>query len=158
MNLHTIRLNSLEETSEFGRRMAEYLPPGILVGLSGALGVGKTAFVSAVAKGLGVQGSVCSPTFVIEHQYPLAEDIFLSHWDLYRLNSSEMYFELAELKMSLRALVFIEWPERAEEVVRLLDIHISLEFLPTENDAEPARMLSLTAKSPLGEGIISKLA
>ena len=87
----------------------------VVVGLSGHLGAGKTAFVAAVARQLGVTGDVVSPTFVIMKQYATNHSLwsFLVHIDAYRLESPQ---ELEAINWNaLRAdpknLIMVEWPE-----------------------------------------------
>ena len=87
-----------------------------VVGLSGDLGSGKTAFVKGVARVLGVKNNVTSPTFVLEKIYNLPPRKGFSklvHIDAYRLEHKK---ELAALKWNEiiqdpETLVFIEWPE-----------------------------------------------
>lgn len=75
---------SEEETEALGRRLAEALPPGTVLALSGPLGAGKTAFARGVAEGLGIDPSVvASPTFVYLVDYPEGRIRFV-HADLYR--------------------------------------------------------------------------
>ncbi|MDE2041211.1 MAG: tRNA (adenosine(37)-N6)-threonylcarbamoyltransferase complex ATPase subunit type 1 TsaE [Patescibacteria group bacterium] len=89
-----------------------------LVGLSGHLGAGKTAFVKCLAKSLGVSEEITSPTFVLMKIYETADKIFprLVHIDAYRLERPE---ELEALKFeNLMAdpnnLIMVEWPENVE--------------------------------------------
>jgi tRNA threonylcarbamoyl adenosine modification protein YjeE len=90
-----------------------------LVGLSGHLGSGKTAFTKLVAKNLGVNETVTSPTFVIMKIYPInAGEVNyrfhrLIHIDAYRLEKPEeleaLNFE--QIMSDSKNLVLIEWPE-----------------------------------------------
>ena len=57
--------HSPEETAALGARLAEKLGPGAVVAFTGDLGAGKTAFVSGMARGLGIPDRVTSPTFTI---------------------------------------------------------------------------------------------
>ena len=61
--------NSPEETEELGRRLAAVLTPGSVVAYTGDLGAGKTAFTRGLARGLGIEGGVTSPTFTIVNEY-----------------------------------------------------------------------------------------
>jgi tRNA threonylcarbamoyladenosine biosynthesis protein TsaE len=85
-----------------------------VIGLTGALGAGKTLFVRGLAEGLGVDpGLVASPTFVIAHELPIAAGRSLIHVDLYRVES-EAELENAGLLDWLapgRVLV-VEWADR----------------------------------------------
>jgi tRNA threonylcarbamoyladenosine biosynthesis protein TsaE len=88
-----------------------------IVGLSGNLGAGKTAFVKAVARHLGVRGVVNSPTFVIIKKYPIKKEgphKFLFHMDAYRLKNARELIALGwkDIVADERNLVFIEWPEQ----------------------------------------------
>jgi len=84
------------------------------VGLKGDLGAGKTTFVQAVAKELGVQEHVTSPTFVLVQVYETKHPVFtrLVHMDAYRLSSETRdTIGFAEYFNDPRNLILIEWPE-----------------------------------------------
>ncbi len=102
-----------EELIDLGRRMASELPPNTVLALSGELGAGKTTFVQGLAEGLGVEGPVPSPTFVLLNVYPA-----LFHFDLYRLKSSADFLALGFGEYFEKGGVcVIEWPERIEELL-----------------------------------------
>ena len=92
-----------------------------LVTLSGELGAGKTTFAQAVAKALGVEETVTSPTFVIEKIYALQNQKFtrLVHMDAYRLKSAHELDVLGwkELLADEGNLILLEWPERVAELI-----------------------------------------
>lgn len=101
----------------------------VLAGFSGELGSGKTTFVQALAKELGVEKTVQSPTYVLMKRYKTTHPRFktLVHIDLYRLEREE---ELATLKLEEivddpGSLVCIEWPERARNLLPKLDLTIT---------------------------------
>jgi tRNA threonylcarbamoyladenosine biosynthesis protein TsaE len=110
-----------------------------IVGLYGDLGAGKTAFAKALAKVLGVEDSVTSPTFVIEKIYELKNQKFkhLIHIDAYRLEREEELLRLGwgEIISDQENLILIEWPER---VSGIMPVHISIKFktLKDENSRE----------------------
>ena len=90
----------------------------LVVGLSGHLGAGKTAFVKAVAKELGIVEDITSPTFVIMKIYPLdppfkAKFKRLIHIDAYRLEQVQELEALGFEKLAADedSLIMIEWPE-----------------------------------------------
>lgn len=104
----------------------------LVVSLSGELGVGKTAFVQAVGKYLGIKNKITSPTFVIMKKYPIAEQArygagpiknikckFLLHFDAYRLKRKEELLRLGwkEIINNKEHLVFIEWPENVAKII-----------------------------------------
>ncbi|HEY0948418.1 MAG TPA: tRNA (adenosine(37)-N6)-threonylcarbamoyltransferase complex ATPase subunit type 1 TsaE [Candidatus Paceibacterota bacterium] len=87
-----------------------------LVTLSGDLGAGKTSFTQAVAKALGVEDHVTSPTFVLAKSYALPEGLAfkeLLHIDAYRLEEGKDLVPLGffESMEDTGTLVFLEWPE-----------------------------------------------
>jgi len=93
----------------------------LVVGLSGDLGAGKTTFVQAVAKHLGVKNKVNSPTFVIIKKYTLKnkKHKFLFHLDAYRLKNENELLHLGweDIINNEEHLVFIEWPENVSGVI-----------------------------------------
>ncbi|MEK7646329.1 MAG: tRNA (adenosine(37)-N6)-threonylcarbamoyltransferase complex ATPase subunit type 1 TsaE [Patescibacteria group bacterium] len=104
----------------------------LVVGLSGHLGAGKTAFVKAVAKHLGISGDVTSPTFVIMKLYDISQGQWkrLVHIDAYRLERRE---ELEVLKWEQliadrHNLILIEWPENVGLKEFVLHAQLSFEI------------------------------
>ncbi len=93
----------------------------LVAGLSGDLGTGKTAFVKAMARYLGVKDKVDSPTFMIMKKYNLKNKKykFLFHIDAYRLKSEKELLHLGweEIIDNKDHLVFIEWPENVKKVI-----------------------------------------
>lgn len=118
----------MEDTQKIAREWLSNLPgqtnkeqkEATLIGLSGHLGAGKTAFVKAVAKELGVKEEVTSPTFVImkvydvRHRTNLADWERLVHIDAYRLEKPEEFdiLKIDELMANPANLIMVEWPEQ----------------------------------------------
>lgn len=104
-----------------------------VVGLSGDLGSGKTTFSQAVARLLGVNEIVTSPTFVIEKIYKTNNSVFdtFVHIDAYRLESASELENLGfyDLIRSPKTLVFIEWPEKVSAILPASLINIKFEFV-----------------------------
>jgi len=112
---------TLDELTAEAARLVHTLVPredgATLVTLSGELGAGKTAFVKEVAKALGVEDTVTSPTFVLEKIYRLPADApfkQLVHIDAYRLEGASGLTALGfdELMRESSNLILLEWPER----------------------------------------------
>ena len=104
-----------------------------VIGLTGELGVGKTAFVKAIARQLGITEHITSPTFVIMKMYDVAgHEQFreLIHIDAYRIEDIEemRVLRLDELYQKEGTLICIEWPERISEVVPKDTLHIEIEM------------------------------
>jgi len=103
-----------EETERAGAELAAGLKPGDVVLVSGELGAGKTTFVRGALRALGVTGPITSPTFVVGHLY----DGPLAHLDLYRLAGMDAEDPgLLDDYFAPEAIVFVEWPEHAEDAV-----------------------------------------
>ena len=85
--------HSPEETRALGCKLAQALWGGAVVAFTGDLGAGKTAFVSGMAEGLGIEERVTSPTFTIVNEYEGGR-LPLFHFDMYRLGSADELFHL----------------------------------------------------------------
>lgn len=110
------------DTEELAARIGAGLGAGDLVLLSGPLGAGKTVFVRGLARGLGVEGAVTSPTFVIAREHrplPSGRGVPLVHVDAYRLGGkADVAAELDDLDLDTdldSAVVAIEWGEGVAE-------------------------------------------
>ena len=102
------------ETEALGERLAPRLALAPAVALFGGLGMGKTAFVRGLARGLGCAGPVTSPTYTIVNEYPGKRK--LCHFDIYRLESAEDLYDIGwEDYLASGALCVTEWSEKAEE-------------------------------------------
>ncbi|MEA5153002.1 MAG: tRNA (adenosine(37)-N6)-threonylcarbamoyltransferase complex ATPase subunit type 1 TsaE [Oscillospiraceae bacterium] len=105
---------SEHETEQLGRGFAEKLPGGTVVAMYGELGSGKTAFVRGMAKGMGLDCRVSSPTFTIVNEY--LGDRELIHFDMYRLSSADELFEIGwEDYLSRGAVCAVEWSENVRD-------------------------------------------
>lgn len=107
---------SAEETERVGRLLGPLLAPGDVIALAGDLGAGKTHLVQGVARALGVDEPVTSPTFnlLLVHPGPLP----LYHFDLYRLER-ETELEDIDFYETLEAdgVSMIEWGDRFESAL-----------------------------------------
>ncbi len=107
-----------------------------VVGLYGNLGAGKTAFTQCVARMLGVEEKVLSPTFVIMKIYELREKKFqhLIHIDAYRMDSADELAALGwqEIISDPKNLILIEWPERVSAIIPK-HIKVNFEAVDSEN-------------------------
>ena len=109
--------HSPTETLEFGRQLAAELQPGAVLALTGELGAGKTCLVKGIARGLGVEQEVTSPTFTLIHEYRGGR-LPLYHVDLYRLDSIEQAVGIGiEEYLPGDGVTVIEWAEKIESLL-----------------------------------------
>ena len=106
--------SSEQETEAIGAAFAADLAPGSVVAMYGDLGAGKTAFVRGMARGLGLDAHVSSPTFTIVNEYYGDRDLF--HFDMYRLRSADELFDIGwEDYLSRGAICAVEWSENVQD-------------------------------------------
>ena len=114
------------ETEQLGQRIARALPAGgVVLALFGELGAGKTAFVRGLARGLGVEDEVVSPTFTIVNEYSGARELF--HFDMYRLGGADELFDIGwEDYLSREGVCAVEWSENVPEAFDGTEIRVTI--------------------------------
>ena len=119
---------SEQETEDLGRRLAQTLSGGAVVAMYGDLGAGKTAFVRGMARGMGLDCRVSSPTFTIVNEY--LGDRELIHFDMYRLSGADELFDIGwEDYLSRGAVCAVEWSEKVEDAFFGDEIVVRIEKL-----------------------------
>ena len=112
-----IETRSQEETFETGRKLGEKAVPGQVFTLMGDLGVGKTVFTQGLARGLGIQEPVSSPTFTIVQVYEEGRLPFY-HFDVYRIGDVEEMDEVGYDDYIMGdGVSLIEWADLIEEIL-----------------------------------------
>ncbi len=139
--------DSVEDTYAFGERLGELLGPGDILALQGGLGAGKTSLVHGIARGLGIQTAVSSPTFTLlfEHQDSL-RNIGLYHFDAYRLNNIFEWYDAGFMEyFDAGGVCVIEWADRIKDVLpdRTIWLNIAL-----DGDSLDRRIFTLQVPSP----------
>ena len=118
--------HSREETERLGARLADALTEGRVVAFTGDLGAGKTAFVSGMARALGVEERVTSPTFTIVNEYEGGR-LPLFHFDMYRLDSADELFHIGwEDYLARGGVCAVEWSENVEEAIERGAVRVSI--------------------------------
>lgn len=118
--------NSPEETQALGGRLANALTGGAVVAFTGDLGAGKTAFVSGMARALGVTDRVTSPTFTIVNEYEGGR-LPLFHFDMYRLESADELFDIGwEDYLARGGICAVEWSENVAEAMEPDAVRVSI--------------------------------
>ena len=116
------------DTEELGRRFAAALPGGTVVAMYGDLGAGKTAFVRGMARGMGLDCRVSSPTFTIVNEYLGERELI--HFDMYRLSSADELFDIGwEDYLSRGAVCAVEWSENVEDAFFGDEVRVTIEKL-----------------------------
>lgn len=105
------KMNSVDDTVELALEFSKLLKIGDILLFTGAIGTGKTTFIQALAKGLGIKELVTSPTFVI-HMLRDSGRIPLSHVDLYRLNSDDEIENIGFEEYYDTSVTVVEWADR----------------------------------------------
>ena len=119
---------SESETEALGARLAAALPGGSVVAMYGDLGAGKTAFVRGMARGMGLDCRVSSPTFTIVNEYLGERDLI--HFDMYRLSGADELFDIGwEDYLARGAVCAVEWSENVEDAFFGDEIRVRIEKL-----------------------------
>lgn len=121
-----VRVTSLEETNQLAEKIASKLSVPALITLSGDLGAGKTTFTKGLAKALGINATITSPTFTILKSYE--ETVTLHHIDAYRLEGIVQDLGFEEI-FDEDAICVVEWFDYIEYALPKdrLQISISLD-------------------------------
>lgn len=123
----TIHLADLAATEHFAQTVAKQLQPGDVIVLTGELGAGKTTFTQGLARGLGIDAAITSPTFVLarHHDHP-GQGLNLVHVDAYRMTDADELTSL-DLETALNdSVVVVEWGRGKAEA--LSDAHLDIEL------------------------------
>jgi tRNA threonylcarbamoyladenosine biosynthesis protein TsaE len=129
----TIRTDSADATRAVAAALAEKLEPGDLVLLVGDLGAGKTAFAQGLAKGLGVEEPVTSPTFTIVQQYE--GRLRLAHVDVYRLDRVQDLYDLGFDEMiDDGGVTVVEWGDLVAQALPTEHLLVRIVAGPADND------------------------
>jgi tRNA threonylcarbamoyladenosine biosynthesis protein TsaE len=144
MKTQKVISNSPEETQALAASLAVELKSGAVLALHGELGSGKTCFVQGLARALGVQQSVTSPTFTIVNEYRGRRP--LVHMDLYRISDpGELLSIDFENYFNTAGITVIEWAERSGDWLPGNTMHI---YFETGTDLNK-RTITMAAGAPV---------
>lgn len=134
-----ITTNSPAETEAAGAALAARLNPGSVIAFTGDLGAGKTAFTRGLARGLGVEERVTSPTFTIVNEYEGGR-LPLFHFDMYRLGSADELFDIGwEDYLARGGVCAVEWSENVEDALEEDTIRVDIR----RGDTDQQRRISI---------------
>ena len=149
-----MRVRTLADTERLAARLAPHAAPGDAIGLSGALGSGKTAFARAFIRArLGRRAEeVPSPTFTLVQLYEHAAGA-IWHFDLYRLDEAADAYELGIEDAFSGAISLIEWPEKLGTIMPgdWLEVHLA------PGGDEDTRLVTITPHGPRARALAGAL-
>ena len=109
--------NSPAETERIGEALGKIIPTGTVIAYRGDLGAGKTAFTRGLARGLGYEEPVTSPTYTVCNEY-LGGRLPLFHFDMYRLRSADDLWDIGwEDYLDRNGICAVEWSENVEDAL-----------------------------------------
>jgi tRNA threonylcarbamoyladenosine biosynthesis protein TsaE len=147
------------ETRRLAASVAAAAEPGDLVCLWGELGAGKTQFAKGFGAGLGVSGTISSPTFILMSEYQGRLPLF--HVDLYRLaDGADALAGGVVDERQAAGITLVEWPERMGDFLPARRLDVLIDGTGTEprtitlraGDPSLARYLAAAVTSPVAEG------
>ena len=113
-----IHINGTADLPRAARAFLAHKGEGNVVAFYGAMGAGKTTFITAVCAALGVRDIVTSPTFTLVNEYRDAKDEPVYHFDFYRINRLSEALDIGLYEyFDSGALCLVEWPEMIEELL-----------------------------------------
>ena len=141
-------------TQSLAERLARLLQGGEVIELVSDLGGGKTTFTQGLAKGLGYEGAVTSPTFTLSQVYKLADGRALHHYDLYRLHEGGVVGETLEEDLGAPGIItVIEWAGVVDAGLPADRLRIEIEPI-----SETERQFTFTAGGPASQRLVKGLA
>ncbi len=125
-------------TEEIGEKIGAQLKGGEVIALFGSMGMGKTAFTRGLARGLGIEGGVSSPTFALVHEYHGKLTVY--HFDMYRVSGWDDLYSTGFFDyLDMGGVLVIEWSENIENCLPENSIRVSI----SKNDNENERIITL---------------
>ena len=149
-----IETESPEETFAFAGKVSELLKSGDVVTLDGDLGAGKTVFSKGIAKGLGIEEPVTSPTFIIMQEYEGGR-LPLYHFDVYRIEDPEELYAIgADEYINGSGVCLIEWASQVEEIIPENALRVTIVREPENGDGH--RKITVDGLSGSDEELLIK--
>lgn len=146
----TVRTNDAASTEAFGFAIGARISQGACVCVSGPLGAGKTVLVKGLCRGLGADGDVTSPTFILMESF--SGRLPIVHLDLYRLEHEREIEDIGVYDMvGGNEVVIAEWGERSPALMDAADLEITIE--PGDGSTRTIHLDATEELAPVLEGL-----
>ncbi len=127
-------IKNQNETEEFGMELGRTAAPGTVIALIGDLGTGKTTMTKSIARGLGIDDVITSPTFNIVKEYDSGR-LPLYHFDVYRIGDIDEMYELGyEEYFYGQGVSVVEWADLIEDILPEDAMIIRIEYGEKEGE------------------------
>lgn len=128
------------DTLNFAKNFASKLRCGDIIILSGDLGAGKTKFTEGILSHFELEKEISSPTFTIVNEY-IKNDINIYHFDVYRLENSDEFYEIGGEEYFQKGICIIEWGEIIKDILPDNYIEINIQ---KDSKNQNTRILNIT--------------
>lgn len=123
----TINIHSLADINASAAQFLDAIGDKKVIAFSGEMGAGKTTFIKAVCKTLGVLDVTSSPTFSLVNEYRSAVGERIYHFDFYRINKESEALDMGcEEYFYSGNYCFIEWPEKITSLLPDATLHVEI--------------------------------
>ena len=121
---------TLDEIDGAAKRFISFFNDVKIIAFNGAMGAGKTTFIQAICRQMGVTDKMSSPTYPIINHYKTTTSKIINHIDIYRLKDIDEAIQAGvEDAINSGDFCFIEWPERIKEILPLDTTNIMIEII-----------------------------
>ena len=148
-----LMVHNEEEMLQLGQSLAAVLGPSDIVYLRGVLGAGKTVLVRGVARGLGYEGPVTSPTFTLLNIYPAHPVIY--HFDFYRLEGPDLDDLGLEDYLESGGISLLEWASVGEQLLPGEALEVDIEL--SGDDYDLPRRVHIAARGAQYQSKLERL-
>ena len=146
-----IDLLTEEATERLAARVSKCLDAPLVLTFSGDIGAGKTTFIRAMLRSLGIESAIKSPTYSLVESYQ-TDRVNVHHFDLYRIQEeAELDYIGFRDYFEEKAVCCIEWPERIGQYLQWADVSITMRLQGV------GRQMQLSAVSAAGTVFLDKL-
>lgn len=130
-------INSENDTKNLAKKLASSLQGDEIIVLTGELGSGKTKFTEGFLEYFGFH-DISSPSFSIINEYDIKDEKTIYHFDVYRLEDEDEFFNIGGEEFFGKGICIIEWGEKIKDILpkKYIHIHIMRNFELEDNKRE----------------------